>query len=151
MNKSKVKQAFLITFLFGIAGFLLYYSTWTEEQRLVLSQATVKGKITYKGKPVPYALVIMTNEKSASTGAADADGNYTVQNAPPGKVSVGVNTAAGRGMLMSATMAAIQTGDKSSKPSFLDLPAKFFDPSTSGITAEVKDRKEPMDFNIEIK
>lgn len=148
MTQSKIKQYAGIACLFGIAGFLLYYSTWTEEQRLVLSKATLTGKITYKGKPVPYALVILVGDSSSSTGAADASGNYTVPYAPVGKVRVGVNTAAGRGMLMSATMAASQSGDKSAKPSFLDIPQKFFDPTTSGVTADVKDVKEPNTFDI---
>ena len=151
MNKTKLKQIGLIIALFGVAGFLFYYSTWSDERRIVLSQATATGKVTYKGKPVPYALIIMSNDRISSTGAADADGNYTVSNAPPGKVLVGVNTDAGRGMLMSATMAAMQGGDKSSKPSFLDVPKKFFAPETSGLTVEVKDRKEPNNIDIEIK
>lgn len=151
MNKSKLKQFAGVAVLFGIAGFLFYYSTWTEEKRLILSKASLTGKITYKGKPVPYALVILVNGDSSSTGAADAHGSYTVPYAPVGKVSVGINTAAGRGMMMSATMAAAQGGDKSGKPSFLDVPEKFFDPKTSGITAEVKDTKEPNTFDIDVK
>ena len=95
--------------------------------------------------------MILVNGDSSSTGAADAHGNYTVPYAPVGKVSVGVNTTAGRGMMMSATMAAVQGGDKSAKPSFLDVPEKFFDPKTSGITAEVKDTKEPNTFDIDVK
>ena len=151
MNKSKLKQFAGIAILFGIAGFLFYYSTWTEERRLILSKASLKGKITYRGKPVPYALVILVGGDLSSTGAADAHGNYTVSYAPVGKVSVGVNTVAGRRMMMSATMAASQGGDNSATPSFLDVPEKFFDPKTSGITADVKDIKEPNTFDIDVK
>jgi hypothetical protein len=151
MNATKLKQAALVVALFGVAGFLFYFSTWTDERRIVLSQAIATGKVTYKGKPVPYALVIMTNNRISSTGAADADGNYTVANAPPGKVMVGVNTDAGRGMLMSAVMAAQQGGDKSAKPTFLDVPKKFFAPETSGLTVDIKDQKEPNSIDIDVK
>jgi hypothetical protein len=137
MNK-KLKQASLVLALFGVAG-------------LVLSRASATGKVTYKGKPVPYALVVMMNGQSSATGAADAHGNYTVMNAPPGKVRVGVNTAAGRGMQMSAMMASQQGGDKSLKPTFLDIPPKFFDPETSGLEVEVKNSAEPTSLDIEIK
>ena len=147
----KIKQGALVVALFGVAAFLFYYSTRTEEQRIVLSRASATGKVTYKGKPVPYALVVMMNGEISSTGAADAHGNYTVMNAPPGKVKVGVNTAAGRGMQMSALMASQQTGDKSLKPSFVDIPPKFFDPQTSGLEAQVKDSVEPTSLDIEIK
>lgn len=128
------------------------FSGCAEEQRLVLSDASLKGKITYKGKSVPYALVIvMGGGGTSATGNADADGNYTIEHAPTGEVKIGVNTEAGKGNMMSATMAAAQGGDKSAKPTFVDVPAKFFDATTSGITANVTDSKGANTFDIDIK
>jgi hypothetical protein len=151
MNTSKLKQYAGVACLFAIAGALFYYSTLTEEVRLVLSDASLKGKVSYKGKPVPYALVILVGDDASATGNADADGNYFVPYAPVGTVKVGVNTAAGRGMMMSAVMASAQSGDKSSKPKFLDVPPKFFDPSTSGLTVKVEDSKKTSLCDIKIE
>jgi hypothetical protein len=122
-----------------------------EEQRMNLSEATLKGKVTYNGKPVPYALVVVQGGSQSSTANADDEGNYSVPNAPVGEVRIGVNTAAGRGNMMSATMAAAQTKDKSIKPTFVDVPAKFFDPNTSGLTATVSNSKGENSFDIVIK
>ena len=138
--------------LIVLAIFLMSFSGCAEEQRLVLSDASLKGKITYKGKSVPYALVIvMGGGGTSATGNADADGNYTIEHAPTGEVKIGVNTEAGKGNMMSATMAAAQGGDKSAKPTFVDVPAKFFDATTSGITANVTDSKGANTFDIDIK
>ncbi len=146
------KQAIGITMMFVAAGGLIYrYATYTEEVRMVLSDAKLAGKISYKGKPVPYALVIVTNESSSSTGAADAHGNFVVEHAPVGDVEIGVNTAAGRGMMMSAMMAAKFDKDNNEKPSFVDIPTKYFNPKTSGITHKISDPKGTNTFDLMIK
>lgn len=122
----------------------------SDEQRLVLPEGTLQGKILYKGKPVPYALVVVNSGQNSSTGNADDEGNYVVKNVGAGEVQIGVNTDAGRGNMMSATMAAAQTGDKSLKPSFVDLPKKFFDPTTSGLVAKVENGTGVNSFDIVI-
>lgn len=123
----------------------------SDEQRLVLPEGTLQGKVLYKGKPVPYALVVVQSGQNASTGNADDEGNYVVKNVAAGEVQIGVNTDAGRGNMMSATMAAAQTGDKSLKPSFVDLPKKYFDPTTSGIVAKVENGSGVNQFDIAIQ
>lgn len=123
----------------------------SQEERLVLPEAKLEGKISYNGKTVPYALVVVMQEGTSTTANADAQGNYSVQNVPAGEVKIGVNTEAGRGMMMGAMMAAAQTGDKTAKPTFVDVPKKYFDPSTSGITTNIADSKGVNVFNIEIK
>lgn len=152
MNTINVKQGLVIGLLFLLAGGLIYrYVTYTEEERMILSDAKLSGKITYKGKPVPYALVIVSNDNSSSTGPADAQGNYTVDHAPVGNVEIGVNTAAGRGMMMSAVMAAKYDKDSNEKPSFVDIPPKYFNPKSSGIATQVTKPRDTNNFNIEIK
>lgn len=122
----------------------------SQEEKLVLSKATLKGKITYKGQPVPHALVIVSGATSA-TGNADADGNYSVANAPVGEVNIGVNTDAGRGNMMSAMMSSSQGGDTAAKPKFVDVPKKFFDPTSSGIATTVANSEGENEFDIDIK
>lgn len=142
---------FKALFVFAIIS-LISFSGCAQEQRLVLSDASLKGKITHNGKLVPYALVIVMGKGgTSSTGNADADGNYTVEHAPTGEVKIGVNTEAGKGNMKGAMMAAAQGGDKSAKPTFVDVPSKFFDPETSGIKANVTDSKGANTFDIVIK
>jgi hypothetical protein len=128
----------------------LLFCGCSQEQALVLSDATLSGKILYKGKPVPYALVIVMGTSSTATANADDSGNYSVEHAPVGEVKIGVNTDAGRGHMMSATMAAGQTKDKSLKPTFVDLPKKFHDPTTSGLTLTITEAKGVTTKDIEV-
>ncbi len=137
-------------FIGCLLAFALFVSGCKEEQALVLSDATLKGKVTYKGKPVPYALIIMMGTKGTATINADDSGNYTVEHVEVGEVKIGVNTDAGRGHMMSATMAAAQTKDKSLKPSFVDLPKKYHDPNTSGLTFNVTQAKGVTEHDIKI-
>ncbi len=123
----------------------------SQEQALVLSDASLKGKVTYKGKPVPYALIIVTGQKGTATANADDEGNYSVDHVEVGAVQIGVNTDAGRGHMMSATMAAAQTKDKSLKPTFVDVPKKFHEPTTSGLTFTITEAKGATQHDIKIE
>lgn len=127
-------------------------SACSDEEALVRPDSKLAGKITYKGKPVPHALVIVAAPKGiAGQGNADADGNYVVEHAPVGEVQIGVNTDAGRGRMMGELMKAAQTGDKSSKPELVDIPKKYFEPTTSGLKTTVADGDTTTTFDIELK
>jgi len=118
-------------------------------ERLDLSDATLEGTITYEGKRVPYAMVIVSNNLDpAATGHADADGNYKLECVPLGDVQIGVNTAVGRGIMTGRVLAAKQ-GGYVPKIEFVDVPEKFFDPSTSRITATISDGANTFDIVIE--
>jgi hypothetical protein len=119
-----------------------------DVERLELSNATLEGTVTYKGQPVPYALVIVTNENASSTGNAASDGTYKVEHAPLGQVQIGVNTDAGRGLMMSESM-AVRQGDKQPAAKFVAVPKKFHSPSQSGITTTVVDGVNQFDIKIE--
>lgn len=122
----------------------------SDVEPLELSNATLEGKVTYKGKPVPYALVIVENGQQSGTSRVATDGTYRVEHAPTGEVQVAVNTDAGRGMMMGEARAG-QHGD-GTKPTatFVGLPKKFHDPSTSGITTTVTEEGTSQ-FDIEIE
>ena len=137
--------------IFVLCGLLVGLIGCSGEQRLVLPEATLKGTVSYNGKKVPYALIIVSGTKTNSTANADANGNYTVVNVAAEELRIGVNSEAGRGAMMGAMMAASQSGDKSKKPDFVDVPKKFFDPSTSGITTTVTDPKGTTSFDIVLK
>lgn len=141
-----------IALKFGLGLCTVFLVACSDEERLIIPDSKLAGKITYKGKPVPHAMVIVTAlDGIAATGDADADGNYQVEHAPEGEVQVGVNTDAGRGKMMSATMAAAQSDGKSSAPEFVDVPKKFHNPATSGLTTTVTSGAATTAFDIEIK
>lgn len=146
------KKAILAAVLISVAVGTLYWAfTRTEEVPLILSKAILKGKIVYKGKPVPNAFVIASGNPMASTCISDSRGNYEMRNAPVGEIMLGVNTEAGKGMMRGAMMAAAMSGDKSELPSFVDVPLKYFDPSKSGITTKVSNTEGENTFDIELK
>ncbi|MCY2979454.1 MAG: hypothetical protein NTU79_12390 [Planctomycetota bacterium] len=126
------------------------------EQKLVLSEAKLEGSITYKGKPVPYALIIVSVDTkgagsgSGASGFADKSGKFLIENVPAGPVAIGVNTDAGRGNMMGATMSAAVGGEKSAAPTFIDVPKKYFDPESSGIKTTVENPKGLNTFDIKI-
>lgn len=121
-----------------------------REERLILPEAILEGTITYKGKPVPHAMVVATGEGPAAQGFANADGKFQLKNCPTGSLKLGVNTDAGKGNMMGAMMSSQVSGDKSAKPVFVDIPKKYFDPNTSGIVAQVSDPKGVTQFDIKI-
>lgn len=140
-----------IIWIFAVVSMLVIIPGCSEEQPLVLPDASLSGKITFKGKPVPHALIIVQSEQRAATGFADAFGTYQVNHVDAGPVKIGVNTDAGRGHMRGAEMAAGQTDDKSAKPSFIDVPKKYFDPTNSGLTFTVSDPKGNNSHDIELK
>ncbi len=125
----------------------------SDVKKLDLSEAKLSGTITYKGKPVPHALVIVSTasgEGLAGQGFADKDGNFSVEHVPAGKVKIGINTDAGRGNMMSAVMSSSVGKDKSAAPTFVDVPKKYFDPNTSGIETQITDPKGTTKFDVKI-
>jgi len=152
MDRKQFFQGIGVAALLVLSASLLHWAfTRTDEVPLILSKASLKGKVTFQGKPVPHALIIVSAESSSSSGTADAQGNYFVQYAPAGSVKIGVNTVAGRGMMTGAMMSAAVSGNKSAAPQFVDVPEKFFAPETSGITAQLANQEGLNAFDIDIK
>jgi hypothetical protein len=117
---------------------LLTFIGCSEEQRLDLSNATLKGKVTYKGQPVTHAMVLVENEKMRMSGMVDEAGNYEVPYAPVGDVKVAVDTMSVRGMMPPA-----KNGSK-----FVDIPKKYADPKTSGVTTKISNASGETAFDI---
>ncbi|GIX02148.1 MAG: carboxypeptidase-like regulatory domain-containing protein [Thermogutta sp.] len=131
----------------GLGSLLILTSCGKKVEPLKLSNATLEGTVTYQGKPVPYALIIVTNGKDTATANADAQGKFKVEHVPLGQVQIGVNTDAGKGAAMGAIMAARQGGGQ--PPVLVDVPKKYFEPSQSGITTTISDGANTFDIKIE--
>lgn len=102
--------------------------------------ATVKGTVTFGGKPVTHGSVILLSpDNTAQSGPIDQNGSYIIEGVHPGEVKIGVisrapskehSKAADRGK---KNAAAKHEKDKDWFP----LPRKYEDPATSGLTCNV--------------
>ena len=105
-----------------------------KNEKLPETGANLEGTVTYNGKKVMAALIIVQTPKGASQGEIDENGVYHVQNVPVGDVNIGVNTTAGKGMMRGKIMAKTAGKQADVKiPEMIDIPPKYFDPTTSGI------------------
>lgn len=119
------------------------------------SGATLEGSVTYDGKPVPMALIVVRSETATADARIVEPGKYKVPSVPIGKVKIAVDTDAMRGELMSRSMAQAYKGpggqssaEAGKKVSFIAVPGKFADPDSSGITFEIKKGANTFDIVI---
>jgi len=105
----------------------------------------VTGTVTYKGEPVEGATVQLTPnspEGKPANARTDAQGKFKMKTfqdddgAVPGKYGVTVSKVSHKGEGEGAA------GD--------ELPVKYKDPTTSGLTADVPD-SGPLDLPLELK
>jgi len=99
--------------------------------------STADGVVTFKGQPVTGGTLTFhiedENGKSFPlAGELDAEGNYKLTNAVPGKASITVETATQKGL-----------------PNFFPLPEKFAKRAESGLTFEIKQGHQ--EHNIELE
>jgi hypothetical protein len=123
---------------------MLAASCQQYETRLPETGATLEGEITYGGQKLPLALITVFGKQGQAVGQAE-EGRYKVENVPLGEVKIGVNTEAMRSQIISQQMASSYKGPgakgggpKSPAPRFVEVPARYWDPETSGITTTIK-------------
>ncbi len=99
--------------------------------------ATVKGTVTLDGTPVDHGMVYFYPDSSQGTtgptsnAVIDAQGNYTI-------VSAGDRQGAVIGFhKIRVEIRKPPESERDTEPALL-IPAKYNNPSTSGLTAEVK-------------
>lgn len=116
--------------------------------------AYLEGNVTYGGEPVPLAAVIVVpaGRGNGSTAFADDQGHFKVTNAPIGEVKIAVDTGAARGQMMGRAMAGTDPNAKGGKralpPKIIDVPKKYQDPQTSGITTSINKGANTFDIAI---
>jgi hypothetical protein len=97
---------------------------------------TVTGRVTFKGQPVPDAMVIFMPAAGPAAGAVTkADGTYELTSRVSGD---GVVTGSCKIGIYPANM------EKPTRP----VPNKFHDPETSGLTAEVVPGPNVVDLDL---
>jgi hypothetical protein len=114
---------------------------------LEASGANLSGTVTLNGRPVPYAMIIASGESGSAQALSDEGGNYKIENVPLGAVKIGVNTDAGKGMMMGKVQAAQQGHGEA--PTFVSVSEKYFLPESSGLTTNVAEGENT--FAIELK
>jgi hypothetical protein len=111
--------------------------------------ATVHGKVTYRGKPLPLGMVMFTPDNMGPTasGAINTDGTYTLSTYSTGDGAV-------IGTHKVAVIAKEEQTNFEANAAPTDgkrlIPDKYFLEVTSGLTAEVKPGEEnEINFNLE--
>jgi hypothetical protein len=116
-------------------------------RRLPVTGATLEGTVTYGQERVMVAMILIQGEGGASTAFVGEDGRFKAENVPLGTVHIAVNTEAGKGQMMGKFMAASQEKGKG-PPNVIDVPAKYADPTGSGITTTIKKGENKFDIVI---
>jgi hypothetical protein len=112
------------------------------------SGATLEGTVSYGGQPIKVALIIAQGADRAATNFVGDDGRYHLNNVALGEVNIAVNVAAGRGNLISRSMARAKGKDSAPLPAVIDIPQKYFDPTTSGIKTTINPGPNTFDIVI---
>jgi hypothetical protein len=92
----KLRVVLAVTFLFSlVAASLASAAVQSESHSQAEAGASIAGRVTLRGKPVPGALVQMrswppTGANQEVTGKTDMNGHYQITNLPPGRYSVWV-------------------------------------------------------------
>jgi hypothetical protein len=112
-----------------------------------LTTAPVRGKITYKGKPVPNGTVtyVPDGDKPAATGEIQPDGTYVLTTYDSGDGAV-----LGKHSIMiiaQEDMAGRLPEERSPTPGLI-VPEKYTNFAGSGLTAEVKQGDNVFDFEL---
>jgi hypothetical protein len=127
--------------------------TGSYEVRLPETGASLEGTVTLGEEKVQFAQVTVMGEKSSATANVQ-EGRYKIENVPLGAVRIAVNTEAARGDFISQTMAHSYKGPGSkgggtgARPRFVNVPNKYWEPETSGVTTTVKKGANTFDIAL---
>jgi hypothetical protein len=96
---------------------------------------TVTGKVLLGDKPVEAGLVtFVTDDGRSASAQLGPGGEFTMTNAPVGKVYVGVNTQ----MLRGQQQLHLQQSKGKEVLQFVEVPPRYADPKSSGLTEVIE-------------
>ena len=127
---------------------------YAREESLPSTGARVTGVVKYGNEQIHYGLIRIKVGNQEAAGKIREDGTYLVENCPLGSATIAVNSAAGRGDYQAALMAGGAytgpdgKGRKRVSLTFTDVPNKFFEPDTSGLTLTVVEGENKHDIAI---
>ena len=114
-----------------------------------LPQADVSGKVTFQGNPIPGVLVSFTPEKGpGASGKTDAEGKYALMTKKPGDGAVIGNHVVTISQPVQGMILEKGKPPRMAPPPKILIPPKFAAATTSGLTAEVKDDDNTINFEL---
>jgi hypothetical protein len=112
------------------------------------SKTVVTGKVTYKNEPIARGDIHFVGADGQSRSAVIADGAYTMEDPPLGKVKVAVEAVAVSTKKEAAPSVFekknILTIDTPTSP----LPARFSDPEKSNLVYDIKRGQQAIDIQL---
>lgn len=132
---------------------LVCWGTGASAEDAPAKTATVTGKVTFRGQPLPRGTVAFHPEKGKPIKAKlQEDGTYEAKKVPVGKVRLTVETES----LKPAPRKPPAPGGKPPAPpapapagKYIPIPVKYADPRTSGLTLDVKEGKQVHDIVLD--
>jgi hypothetical protein len=113
--------------------------------------AVVKGKVTYKGKPVPNGTINFLPDdgnKLSATGEIQPDGSYALQTTQGTRPSDGAVIGKHKVVIVAMQdMASRLPEERIPLPPPI-VPIKYTSPATSDLTAEVVDKENEINFDL---
>ena len=104
------------------------------------NNATISGKVAYKGRPVASGSVVVLNpDNTASKGEIRPDGTYSVSGVARGRVKIGV---------LSADPSKGPSAAPGRTAGWFPLPRPAGNPGTSGLECEVTRSRQQHDIEI---
>jgi hypothetical protein len=152
----RYKLRLLTAFLFvSVCTVLTSCGYGVKEVRHPETGATLEGTVTYGNESVPVALIIVAGQGGSATGNVDeSTGRFSIPNVPLGAVTIAVNVEAAKGEMQGRLMSGYYQGPEAKKkgisapPRVVNVPAKYADPKTSGITTTINDGANTFDIKI---
>ena len=126
-----------------LAVLLLFTAGCGERVKL----GRVSGKITYKGQPVPTGTItfLPTSTGPPASAGIRPDGTYTLET-----VDIGTGAVVGKHTVMITALQdspAVGAEERTPLPPPI-IPVKYGNTSTSGLTADVQEGDNTIDFDL---
>jgi hypothetical protein len=115
--------------------------------------ATVSGKVTYKGEPLPAGSVAIYGANGkVQSGPIGADGTYTISKAPVGDVKMAVVTPNAspvtRKIKGEVKHPGATDGASSSPIKVVPIPDRYKDPDKSGLNFTLKSGEQTINLDL---
>jgi len=113
--------------------------------------AVVKGKVTYRGKPVPNGTVNfnpVNGNKPSASGRIQPDGSYTLETFLGSRPSIGAVIGSHKVIIVAMQdQEGILPEQRAALPPPI-VPAKYTHPNTTDLIAEVEDKENTIDLDL---
>jgi hypothetical protein len=151
--KTEVQKLRLL--IVGLSWLTLYGCG--EKQR---PTGIVSGVVTLKGQPLPSGVIAFRAEDGVGGSGRIQNGEYTVENAPVGPVTITISSAVTVSTKQTQAMMSrrggaappgeqIDMGTAEAQEKIVKVPAKYADTRTSGLTYEVTTGEQKKNFDLD--